>query len=70
LAKYLAINIGLWGIFLMAQAGSNSYEAMLAFRFVSGMFEAVADPAFGKWYTYQRGMVLTFSGYHWNVVHS
>lgn len=28
----------------MAQAGSKSYEAMLAFRFVSGMFEAVADP--------------------------
>lgn len=39
----------------MAQAGSQSYGAMLALRFVSGMFEAVADPAFvalsGMWFT-------------------
>jgi hypothetical protein len=44
LAKYLSINIFFWGVFLMAQAASQTYEAMLALRFVSGMFEAVADP--------------------------
>jgi hypothetical protein len=49
LAKYLSINIFLWGVFLMAQAGSTTYGHMLGFRFVSGMFEAVADPAFGEW---------------------
>lgn len=44
LAKYLSINIFLWGVFLMAQAGAQSYGAMMGLRFVSGMFEAVADP--------------------------
>lgn len=39
----------------MAQAGSQSYGAMVGLRFVSGMMEAVADPAFiaitGMWFT-------------------
>lgn len=39
----------------MAQAGANSYGALLGLRFVSGMFEAVADPAFvaitSMWFT-------------------
>lgn len=46
MSKYLAANIFLWGVFLMAQAGSKTYGAMLGLRFVSGMFEAVADPCF------------------------
>ncbi|KAK1922842.1 major facilitator superfamily domain-containing protein [Papiliotrema laurentii] len=65
LAKYLSVNIFFWGVFLMAQAGSQSYEAMLAFRFVSGMFEAVADPCFvaitGMWFT--RKQQPTIIGY-------
>ncbi|RSH80120.1 hypothetical protein EHS25_007322 [Saitozyma podzolica] len=55
LSKYLAINIMLWGIFLMAQGASKNYGDMVALRFVSGMFEAVADPCFvtmtGTWFT-------------------
>jgi MFS family permease len=55
LSKYLAINIFLWGIFLMAQAGAKDYGTMVALRFVSGMFEAVADPCFvsitSMWFT-------------------
>jgi hypothetical protein len=38
----------LWGIFLMAQGASKNYGDMVALRFVSGMFEAVADPCFGE----------------------
>lgn len=55
----------------MAQAGSTSYEAMLAFRFVSGMFEAVADPAFGKLGNrHDTSCILTISRHHRHVVHS
>jgi len=39
----------------MAQAGAQSYGAMMGLRFISGMFEAVADPCFvamtGMWFT-------------------
>lgn len=44
----MSVNIFFWGVFLMAQAGAQNYEALLALRFVSGMFEAVADPCFGE----------------------
>lgn len=53
----------------MAQAGSNSYEAMLGLRFVSGMFEAVADPCFvaitGMWFT--RKQQPTVIGYWYSA---
>ncbi|KAK4688568.1 MFS transporter, ACS family, allantoate permease, partial [Tremellales sp. Uapishka_1] len=65
LTKYLSLNIFLWGVFLMAQAGSKTYGAMVGLRFVSGMFEAVADPAFvaitGMWFT--RKQQPTIIGY-------
>ncbi|WWC59270.1 uncharacterized protein I303_101820 [Kwoniella dejecticola CBS 10117] len=65
LAKYLSINIALWGVFLMVQASSKDYGDMVAFRFVSGMFEAVADPCFvaitGMWFT--RRQQPTVIGY-------
>ncbi|WRT64798.1 uncharacterized protein IL334_001732 [Kwoniella shivajii] len=65
LAKYLSINIFLWGVFLMVQASSKDYGDMVAFRFVSGMFEAVADPCFvaitGMWFT--RRQQPTVIGY-------
>lgn len=44
----LGLKIFLWGIFLMAQGASQNYGDMVGLRFVSGMFEAVADPCFGK----------------------
>ncbi|RSH89200.1 hypothetical protein EHS25_002312 [Saitozyma podzolica] len=71
LSKYLAINIFLWGVFLMAQAGSRHYGDMMAFRFVSGMFEAVADPCFvsmtAMWFTRKQqptviGLWYAFNG--------
>lgn len=40
--------IFLWGVFLMAQGASQNYGDMVGLRFVSGMFEAVADPCFGE----------------------
>ena len=43
----MRLKIFLWGFFLMLQATSKSYGAMIGFRFISGMFEAVADPCFG-----------------------
>ncbi|WVW78471.1 hypothetical protein I302_100425 [Kwoniella bestiolae CBS 10118] len=65
LAKYLSINIFLWGVFLMVQASSKDNGDMVAFRFVSGMFEAVADPCFvaitGMWFT--RRQQPTVIGY-------
>ncbi|KAF5366594.1 hypothetical protein D9758_008955 [Tetrapyrgos nigripes] len=44
--KYLAINIMLWGILLMAQAASRNFSELAALRILSGAFEAIADPSF------------------------
>ncbi|TRM57590.1 major facilitator superfamily domain-containing protein [Schizophyllum amplum] len=53
--KYLAFNIFLWGVFLMAQAASKNFIDMAVLRTISGAAEATADPAFvmitGMWYT-------------------
>lgn len=53
----------------MAQASSQSYGAMLGLRFVSGMFEAVADPAFvaitSMWFT--RRQQPTVIGYWYSA---
>ncbi|KAL1683548.1 major facilitator superfamily domain-containing protein [Schizophyllum commune] len=53
--KYLAFNIFLWGVFLMAQAASRNFLDMAVLRTISGAAEATADPAFvmitGMWYT-------------------
>ncbi|ODN94344.1 hypothetical protein L198_05201 [Cryptococcus wingfieldii CBS 7118] len=71
LAKYLSVNIFLWGVFLMVQGVSKDYGDMVAFRFVSGMFEAVADPCFvaitGMWFTRKQqptiiGLWYSFNG--------
>lgn len=32
----------------MAQGASQNYGDMVGLRFISGMFEAVADPCFGE----------------------
>ncbi|TRM61882.1 major facilitator superfamily domain-containing protein [Schizophyllum amplum] len=57
-AKYLAINIFLWGILLMhvytAQAGVTNFAGLAALRILSGAAEAIADPAF---------MLITVSSY-------
>ncbi|KAK1231924.1 hypothetical protein PQX77_004943 [Marasmius sp. AFHP31] len=45
-AKYLSINIFLWGVLLMAQAASRNFTELAVLRVLSGAFEAIADPAF------------------------
>ena len=51
---YLAINIFLWGVFLMLQAVSHNFATLAALRTISGAFESIADPAFmlitSMWY--------------------
>lgn len=44
-AYYLAGNIFMWGVLLMAQAASNNFAALAALRTLSGAAEAIADPA-------------------------
>ncbi|KAF9458833.1 MFS general substrate transporter [Collybia nuda] len=55
LNKYLAVNIMLWGILLMAQAASRNFTDLAILRVLSGAAEATADPAFvlitATWYT-------------------
>jgi MFS family permease len=55
IGRYLGINVTLWGVFLAFQAATQTFQAELALRFVSGMFEAIADPCFMAvtimWYT-------------------
>jgi MFS family permease len=45
-AKYLGINIFVWGAFLMLQATSRNFQTLVALRVISGAVEACADPAF------------------------
>lgn len=55
LSRYLGLNIFLWGVFLVAQGGSQDFKDMLILRLISGAFEAVAKPAFmaitAMWFT-------------------
>jgi len=54
-SKYLAMNIFLWGVFLIAQGGARNYGDMVAFRVISGCAESPAKPAFmvitAMWFT-------------------
>ncbi|KAK7454621.1 hypothetical protein VKT23_011374 [Stygiomarasmius scandens] len=65
LAKYLAVNIFLWGVLLMAQAASRNFTDLAILRVLSGAFEATADPSFvlitATWYT--RSQQPTRIGY-------
>jgi hypothetical protein len=42
----LAINIMLWGVFLMIQAASKNFTHLIVLRVLGGAVEAIADPAF------------------------
>lgn len=54
-AKYLGINIFLWGALLMAQAAARNFTELAVLRALSGAAESCADPAFliitSMWYT-------------------
>ncbi|KAF9268407.1 MFS general substrate transporter [Marasmius fiardii PR-910] len=58
LNKYLAVNIFLWGVLLMAQAASRNFTDLAILRILSGAAEATADPAFvlitSTWYTREQ----------------
>ncbi|KAH7887815.1 MFS general substrate transporter [Phlebopus sp. FC_14] len=44
LAKYLGVNVVIWGIVLMLQASTNNFGAFFALRFLLGMFESCVAP--------------------------
>ncbi|KAA8903622.1 hypothetical protein TRICI_005659 [Trichomonascus ciferrii] len=54
-AKYLGINICLWGIFLMIQAACHNFASLAVVRALGGAAEACSDPSFmlvtSMWYT-------------------
>lgn len=45
LAKYVSINVTLWGVFLSCMAAGKSYGSLLGLRFLLGMAEAAVVPA-------------------------
>ncbi|KAF9024585.1 MFS general substrate transporter [Hymenopellis radicata] len=69
LNKYLAFNIFMWGVLLMAQAASRNFTDLAVLRVLSGAFEATADPAFvlitSTWYT--RSQQPTRIGYWYSA---
>ncbi|KAK7924454.1 hypothetical protein PG985_006508 [Apiospora marii] len=71
-AYYLAFNILMWGVLLMAQAAANNFAALLALRILSGAFEAIADPAFmlitSMYYTRAEQPSRIAAWYIWNGI--
>ncbi|KAI0485110.1 major facilitator superfamily domain-containing protein [Xylariaceae sp. FL0804] len=57
-AKFLGVNIALWGAILMTTAACSSFAGLAAVRFVLGMTEATISPGFvavtGMWWTRQE----------------
>ncbi|KAI9729860.1 MAG: hypothetical protein M1834_006609 [Cirrosporium novae-zelandiae] len=55
IAKYLGINIFMWGIFLMLQGTVSNFAGLAVLRFLAGAAEACSDPSFilitSMWYT-------------------
>ncbi|KXJ91625.1 allantoate permease [Microdochium bolleyi] len=71
-AWYLAFNIFMWGVLLMAQAAAQNFAGLLALRILSGAFEAIADPAFmlitSMYYTRAEQPSRIAAWYIWNGV--
>lgn len=55
LAKYLGLNIVLWGIVTACHAAANGYASLMILRVLLGIFEACVAPSLilitGMWYT-------------------
>ena len=53
-AKWLSVNIFIWGGICMALGGCNSFSALAALRFILGMLESCSTPAYllltAMWY--------------------
>ncbi|KAF2718066.1 MFS transporter [Polychaeton citri CBS 116435] len=58
LAKYVAVNVTIWGAVLACLAACKDYGSLLACRFLLGVFEAAVVPAWvvftSQWYTKQE----------------
>ncbi|KAH7039570.1 major facilitator superfamily domain-containing protein [Microdochium trichocladiopsis] len=71
-AWYLAFNIFMWGILLMAQAAARNFAGLLSLRILSGAFEAIADPAFmlitSMYYTRSEQPSRIAAWYIWNGI--
>lgn len=56
--KWLSLNVFLWGGICMALGGCNNFEQLAALRFLLGMLESCASPAYllmmGMWYTIEE----------------
>jgi MFS family permease len=64
-AKYLSINIILWGVVLALHAACTNFATILVARTVLGIFEAVCQPAFltmsSMWYKRsEQASIITF----------
>ena len=62
IAKYLGVNIFMWGFFLMLQSVSRSFTDLAILRAFSGAAEACSDPSFmlitSMWYTRRQVFFL------------
>ncbi|GME24915.1 putative transporter [Neofusicoccum parvum] len=62
-AKYLAANVFLWGAVVACSAAATNWGALMAVRFLLGLFESCVQPAFiiitAMWYTREEQAVLT-----------
>ncbi|KAG4219278.1 hypothetical protein PC116_g32242, partial [Phytophthora cactorum] len=71
-AYYLAFNIFMWGVLLMAQAAAKDFAGLTVLRILSGAFEAIADPAFmlitSMFYTREEQPSRISAWYAWNGI--
>jgi MFS transporter, ACS family, DAL5 transporter family protein len=71
-AWYLAFNIFMWGALLIPQGAVHDFGGLAALRFLSGAFEAIADPAFmlytSMFYTRDEQPIRISAWYAWNGI--
>lgn len=62
-AKYLAVNVFLWGIVIACSASATNFTGLMIVRFLLGVFESCVQPSFilmtSMWYTKREQAVLT-----------
>lgn len=71
IAKYLGINIVLWGTVLALHAVCSSFAALVTVRTLLGIFEAACQPSFivlsSMWYKREEQMARVTYWYMMNV---
>ncbi|KAJ3578983.1 hypothetical protein NPX13_g1582 [Xylaria arbuscula] len=62
IAKYLSINVFLWGATVATSAAANNFAGLIVVRLLLGIFEASVQPAFvlmtNMWYTREEQTIL------------